>query len=134
MSSKPQSPQDHRPLPAPSAKPAAPAKAASSKATPVKQAAAKAVANKTKKAASPAVKKAAAKPAAKATAKKASPVKKATTKAAASKSPAKKGTFDKDKDQPEKGADAAAAKISPCLLYTSPSPRDGLLSRMPSSA
>ena len=23
---------------------------------------------------------------------------------------------------------------SPCLLYTSPSPRDGLLSRMPSSA
>ena len=26
------------------------------------------------------------------------------------------------------------AKITPCLLYTSPSPRDGLLSRMPSSA
>ena len=26
------------------------------------------------------------------------------------------------------------AMISPCLLYTSPSPRDGLLSRMPSSA
>ena len=25
-------------------------------------------------------------------------------------------------------------KISTCLLYTSPSPRDGLLSRMPSSA
>ena len=25
-------------------------------------------------------------------------------------------------------------QISPCLLYTSPSPRDGLLSRMPSSA
>ena len=25
-------------------------------------------------------------------------------------------------------------KISDCLLYTSPSPRDGLLSRMPSSA
>ena len=25
-------------------------------------------------------------------------------------------------------------KPSPCLLYTSPSPRDGLLSRMPSSA
>ena len=24
--------------------------------------------------------------------------------------------------------------INPCLLYTSPSPRDGLLSRMPSSA
>ena len=26
------------------------------------------------------------------------------------------------------------AKHHPCLLYTSPSPRDGLLSRMPSSA
>ena len=25
-------------------------------------------------------------------------------------------------------------RIVPCLLYTSPSPRDGLLSRMPSSA
>ena len=24
--------------------------------------------------------------------------------------------------------------VGPCLLYTSPSPRDGLLSRMPSSA
>ena len=28
----------------------------------------------------------------------------------------------------------AAASIDACLLYTSPSPRDGLLSRMPSSA
>ena len=27
-----------------------------------------------------------------------------------------------------------AEKITNCLLYTSPSPRDGLLSRMPSSA
>ena len=27
-----------------------------------------------------------------------------------------------------------AAKVLTCLLYTSPSPRDGLLSRMPSSA
>ena len=26
------------------------------------------------------------------------------------------------------------AQLGPCLLYTSPSPRDGLLSRMPSSA
>ena len=26
------------------------------------------------------------------------------------------------------------AKINPCLLYTSPSPRDATLSRMPSSA
>ena len=29
---------------------------------------------------------------------------------------------------------AATAYIESCLLYTSPSPRDGLLSRMPSSA
>ena len=28
----------------------------------------------------------------------------------------------------------AWARLHPCLLYTSPSPRDGLLSRMPSSA
>ena len=31
-------------------------------------------------------------------------------------------------------AQLSAATNSPCLLYTSPSPRDGLLSRMPSSA
>ena len=31
-------------------------------------------------------------------------------------------------------ASAVAAGYDPCLLYTSPSPRDGLLSRMPSSA
>ena len=31
------------------------------------------------------------------------------------------------------GADAAGEAVI-CLLYTSPSPRDGLLSRMPSSA
>ena len=30
--------------------------------------------------------------------------------------------------------DNAAALADICLLYTSPSPRDGLLSRMPSSA
>ena len=30
--------------------------------------------------------------------------------------------------------DAQKARIKDCLLYTSPSPRDGLLSRMPSSA
>ena len=28
----------------------------------------------------------------------------------------------------------SAFNVSTCLLYTSPSPRDGLLSRMPSSA
>ena len=32
------------------------------------------------------------------------------------------------------GCDAATAGLPACLLYTSPSPRDGLLSRMPSSA
>ena len=31
-------------------------------------------------------------------------------------------------------ADVCGAKRPDCLLYTSPSPRDGLLSRMPSSA
>ena len=31
-------------------------------------------------------------------------------------------------------ADGAMASLLACLLYTSPSPRDGLLSRMPSSA
>ena len=30
--------------------------------------------------------------------------------------------------------DPLASGLLPCLLYTSPSPRDGLLSRMPSSA
>ena len=30
--------------------------------------------------------------------------------------------------------DGGAAEFRNCLLYTSPSPRDGLLSRMPSSA
>ena len=34
----------------------------------------------------------------------------------------------------EDDADRYAELISICLLYTSPSPRDGLLSRMPSSA
>ena len=33
----------------------------------------------------------------------------------------------------QKGRDSYN-KANPCLLYTSPSPRDGLLSRMPSSA
>ena len=31
-------------------------------------------------------------------------------------------------------SDSATALVAGCLLYTSPSPRDGLLSRMPSSA
>ena len=33
-----------------------------------------------------------------------------------------------------KGLKIVADMLGPCLLYTSPSPRDGLLSRMPSSA
>ena len=32
------------------------------------------------------------------------------------------------------GISAALGNMGDCLLYTSPSPRDGLLSRMPSSA
>ena len=40
--------------------------------------------------------------------------------------------------RPGRGASHARAApptaLTPCLLYTSPSPRDGLLSRMPSSA
>ena len=32
------------------------------------------------------------------------------------------------------GGGAIVVNGKPCLLYTSPSPRDGLLSRMPSSA
>ena len=38
--------------------------------------------------------------------------------------------LDKGKDKEEE----AKADPNTCLLYTSPSPRDGLLSRMPSSA
>ena len=34
----------------------------------------------------------------------------------------------------ERTADTFIVNIHTCLLYTSPSPRDGLLSRMPSSA
>ena len=37
-------------------------------------------------------------------------------------------------DEREKGFEKKFAHDEDCLLYTSPSPRDGLLSRMPSSA
>ena len=37
-------------------------------------------------------------------------------------------------DSHQQDADGSAARETSCLLYTSPSPRDGLLSRMPSSA
>ena len=38
------------------------------------------------------------------------------------------------KANPDKNAIGTVVEASFCLLYTSPSPRDGLLSRMPSSA
>ena len=41
------------------------------------------------------------------------------------------------REEKAEGSDAqpeAQQEDKPCLLYTSPSPRDGLLSRMPSSA
>ena len=38
------------------------------------------------------------------------------------------------KAAPKKVAKKVSPAKKPCLLYTSPSPRDGLLSRMPSSA
>ena len=46
--------------------------------------------------------------------------------------------FRKGDDKFREAFNAALAKVmanpATCLLYTSPSPRDGLLSRMPSSA
>ena len=43
--------------------------------------------------------------------------------------PAKDGKLEIDFETTE-----PSSELYPCLLYTSPSPRDGLLSRMPSSA
>ena len=49
-----------------------------------------------------------------------------------------KATLKKEDDGPEQieieVEDENSRLASTCLLYTSPSPRDGLLSRMPSSA
>ena len=42
--------------------------------------------------------------------------------------------FAKDWNDLARNAGRRFTPIRPCLLYTSPSPRDGLLSRMPSSA
>ena len=42
--------------------------------------------------------------------------------------------LDTNKKEPEIFEDKKTEIQKPCLLYTSPSPRDGLLSRMPSSA
>ena len=44
----------------------------------------------------------------------------------------KKGVAKYRRDNP--GSELKTAVTGSCLLYTSPSPRDGLLSRMPSSA
>ena len=44
------------------------------------------------------------------------------------------GVSGQNKDDPSNGAYGARDGVRICLLYTSPSPRDGLLSRMPSSA
>ena len=41
---------------------------------------------------------------------------------------------DFDQEEAEDEASFVIADLYSCLLYTSPSPRDGLLSRMPSSA
>ena len=41
---------------------------------------------------------------------------------------------DTDSDVPQDQVEHHALQRELCLLYTSPSPRDGLLSRMPSSA
>ena len=40
----------------------------------------------------------------------------------------------KSKSSSKQGFLILVTSVNPCLLYTSPSPRDGLLSRMPSSA
>ena len=42
--------------------------------------------------------------------------------------------WDRDEYLLKETSDALSSKGTVCLLYTSPSPRDGLLSRMPSSA
>ena len=46
----------------------------------------------------------------------------------------KDGTVTKDIEQAVKNSKSGQVRYKTCLLYTSPSPRDGLLSRMPSSA
>ena len=66
--------------------------------------------------------------------KKATAVKKTAAKKPAAKKPAAKKTAAKKPAAKKPAAKKTAKKASPCLLYTSPSPRDGLLSRMPSSA
>ena len=46
----------------------------------------------------------------------------------------KMGEFKEGTVGREGAIEAASGEVESCLLYTSPSPRDGLLSRMPSSA
>ena len=45
-----------------------------------------------------------------------------------------RGELDKLIERSAASQVSAPAPVQACLLYTSPSPRDGLLSRMPSSA
>ena len=47
---------------------------------------------------------------------------------------AEKNGVEKTKAEAQALVDAEVTAAQACLLYTSPSPRDGLLSRMPSSA
>ena len=48
--------------------------------------------------------------------------------------PKPKPSWSKDKHSGSKSSSSEHNKPNGCLLYTSPSPRDGILSRMPSSA
>ena len=48
--------------------------------------------------------------------------------------PEKREKYDQFGEQFEQMHSAGGARGNPCLLYTSPSPRDATLSRMPSSA
>ena len=57
-----------------------------------------------------------------------------TTAAQSAKSPYEQFAKTRDAEQNLLRQVGMEAEIMDCLLYTSPSPRDGLLSRMPSSA
>ena len=57
----------------------------------------------------------------------------ASMSACSSDSPAS-GTMPGAKESPAQESKMVTVEDMNCLLYTSPSPRDGLLSRMPSSA
>ena len=50
------------------------------------------------------------------------------------KDPKVEGEYSQEEEFVEPGVRILRFKFGPCLLYTSPSPRDGQISRMPSSA